>query len=174
MMGSGVRISLAAPVQVLIGQTGGQLSKFFATTSFSASRRSSEIAPKLTSASFVNGTKCNPRACASLAVDHPLVARCRSAPNVSPACPASSTQFRLGAKPPAVAGREVRPTTRARTAVLAKCPRRHQCADAAQLRPLCPIRFSPDRKRTHSLCYIPTTKSGAAPHRPPPQFPLPK
>jgi hypothetical protein len=40
MMGSGVRISLAAPIQVLSVKLPARVSKLFATTSFSVSRRS--------------------------------------------------------------------------------------------------------------------------------------
>jgi hypothetical protein len=47
MMGSGVRISLAAPIQVLIDQTGGQGQQLAATTSFLASRGSTRTASRL-------------------------------------------------------------------------------------------------------------------------------
>jgi hypothetical protein len=45
---------------------------------------------------------------------------------------------------------------------------------AAPFRLRCPMKLSPDRRRTHSRCYIPTAKSGVAPHRLPPQFPSPE
>ena len=169
-MGSGVRISLAAPIQVLIGQTGGQGQQTLRHDPFrrradqSRSRRlgSSAVAPSaLTVRTSPRSRRRNPlpfsdapgwatdieagrsaarptchrsparpRACASVAVDRPIGPSLPQRANVSPAYPASSTQFRFGAKPPAVVlGREVGPTTRARTAVLAECPRqRHQYA----------------------------------------------
>jgi hypothetical protein len=118
-----------------------------------------------------HGSPAHPRACASLAVDRPVGPSLPQCANVSPSFPASSTQLRLGAKPPTVAG------SRTDDKVEGNGPRRMPSViktHATRLRPLSPIRFSPDRKRTHSPCYIPTTKSGAAPHRPPPQFPSPK
>ena len=199
MMGSGVRISLAAPIQVLIGQTGGQGQQTLRHESSAVapsaltvrtsprSRRRNPLpfsdapgwaidieAGRWAARPTCHGSPARPRACASLAVDRPIGPSLPQRANVSPACPASSTHSKLGAKPATVAGREVGPTTRARTAVLAECPASVINTQAIQLRLLCPIQFSLDRKRTHSPCYIPTTKSGAAPRRPPPQFPSPK
>jgi hypothetical protein len=120
-----------------------------------------------------HGSPARPRACASLAVDRPIGPSLPQRANVSPACPASSTRSKLGAKPATVAGREG-PTTGRGPRVLAECPASVINNLAIQLRLPCPIQSSLDRKRTHSPCYIPTTKSGAAPRRPPPQFPSPK
>jgi hypothetical protein len=75
------------------------------------------------------------------------------------------------AKPPVIEGREGR--QRRGQGPRRMPPQRHQYA-RDPIRPLRPIQFSPDRKRTHSPCCIPTTKSGAAPHLPLPQFPSPK
>jgi hypothetical protein len=164
MMGSGVRIPLAAPIQVLIDQTGGQGQQLVATTSFSASRGSTGIASRLGSSAVgpcaltvrsprsrrrnplpfsdtpgaidieagrwaarptCHGSPAHPRACASFGRQSGHGPSLPQRANVSPACPASSTHFKLGAKPPIVAGREVGPTTRARTAVLRQ---RHQYA----------------------------------------------
>jgi hypothetical protein len=113
----------------------------------------------------------HPRACASLAVDRPTGPSLPQRTNGSPACPASSTHFKPCAKPPAVAGREGRQRRGQRSST--KPRQRHQYA-RDPIRRLRPIQFSPDRKRTHSPCCIPTTKSGAVPHRPLPQFPSPK
>ena len=153
MMGSGVRISLAAPIQVLIGQTDGQGQQtlrhdlFLGVTRINrasrrlggsavapsaltvrTSSRSRRPTPHCLSATRLGGQSISkpavrplgqparPRACASLAVDRPIGPSLPQRANVSPAYPASSTQFRLGAKPSAVVlGREVGPTTRART-----------------------------------------------------------
>src|ERR1700727_2379920 len=121
----------------------------------------------------VSSLPAHPRACGSPAVDRPI----------GPSLPSSLKWVELPgqdgdtlarcALAPTVAGREGS-TTSAKEADLAECPASVTNTHATQFRPPCPIQFSPDMKRTHSQCYIPTAKSGGAPHRPPPQSPSPK
>jgi hypothetical protein len=213
-MGSGVRIPLAAPIQVLIDQTGGQgqqtrrhdlllsaarinrdrveTRKFRcravrpdradrrpgprddATLCLSATPGWQSISKRAVGPpdQMCHRSRAHPRACA--AVDRPI------GPSSPPSLKwvelpgqAGDTLARC-ALAPTVAGREEGSTTTARAAVLAEWSASITDTHATQLRPLCPTQFSPDMKRTHSRCYIPTTKSGGAPRRPPPQSPSPK
>ena len=214
MMGSGVRIPLAAPIQVLIDQTGGQgqqtrrhdlllsgarinrdrvETRKFRCRASALTGPTDARAPATTQPfafqrrlgwqsiskravgppdQMCHRSRAHPRACA--AVDRPI------GPSSPPSLKwvelpgqAGDTLARC-ALAPTVAGREEGSTTTARAAVLAEWSASITDTHATQLRPLCPIQFSPDMKRTHSRCYIPTTKSGGAPHRPPPQSPSPK
>ena len=215
MMGSGVRIPLAAPIQVLIDQTGGQgqqtrrhdlllsvarinrdrveTRKFrcraSALTGPTDARAPATTQPfafqrRLVGNRYRSGplglqTKCVIAPGRILERAFPAVDR-----PIGPSSPPSLKWVELPgqagdtlarcALAPTVAGREEGSTTTARAAVLAEWSASITDTHATQLRPLCPIQFSPDMKRTHSRCYIPTTKSGGAPRRPPPQSPSPK